>query len=175
MDERRSRLARPLEVDDRLERIPFDFDEQSRIFRGGSALRDDHGHRLADEARLAGGEHRPDDRATRRPAGRGIVIVAERGQERLDVRGGEDGDDVRGAPCRPEIDGTDPGVRIWAAHERHRQHARQPDVVDVTGLAEQHPRVFEPAHSRAEKLRRGAARAHGVPFNAAATASTMLA
>ena len=126
-------------VEHRRQRVVVDDDRLGGVDRLRTGLGDDGGDDVADEAHLAGGEHRPVQRLghhrellQRRP-GRGRR--RRRGRRR-----------PRPASTRASLTSTEPqvGVGDRRAHERDVQHARLDEVVDVLALAREQRRVFEP-------------------------------
>ena len=142
--------------DDRF-RLPLDGDQLTRIGRDIGARGHDGRHRFAAKAGDAVGQRRP-RRWREAPA---IEPGRERLRHRAQVVRGDDGDDPgQDARCRG-IDPDDARVRVRAPDEAREEHAREPEVVQVSPSAGQQPRVLEPLDSRARiAQRRRVARAH---------------
>jgi hypothetical protein len=68
------------------------------------------------------------------------------------VLGGQHGVHARHGERRLPIDGADPGMAVWAAHEAGAERAGKVDVVHEAAAADQQRRVLEPRHPCAEVL-----------------------
>ena len=99
-------------------------DERDRGVGRGLGLGRDHGDRLAQEPDLAQGHDRP-------VAQRVAVVGIDVGQ----VRGGEHGHYAGGGLRGLGADRGDPGVGHLAVQDRAVEHAGQPEVAGVFGLA----------------------------------------
>ena len=147
--ERRAWRQRFLEIDDRIQRLDVDDHVAHRVFGDVATLGDDHRDRLADVAHLvlgerpvrAGMEHQPGDRRRRHEQRRRRSIVAEVG-ERVDSG------HAAPLPCGRGVDLDQARVRVFAAHERHVQHARELHVVDEARAPGQQARVLVAGNPR---------------------------
>ena len=169
--ERGAVLGRCGHVDDRVERLVVDVDELRRVDGVRARVGDHDRDPVALVVHLGDGErevlgalhvlgHRPRARHRRRP------VVAQLGA-------GEDGDDALGRLRGGRVDGGDLRVRVRAPDDRHRQRARDHDVVDeAPSPAEE--RVVLLALQRDADLASGLRGAHDALPAAAAIASTML-
>ena len=141
--------------DDRL-RFPFDGDQLTRIGRDIGVGGHDCRHRFAAKAGDAVRQCRPG-------CGREAAAI-EPWRERLrhgaQVVRGDDGDDPGQSARRRGIDPDDARVRIRAPDKARDEHAREPQIVEISSSAGQESRVFEAldAHPRVAQRRR--ARAH---------------
>jgi hypothetical protein len=77
-------------------------------------------------------------------------LDAQRWKEAVEIRRAEDGLYTGGSASGCDVDRANARVRVRTAHERERQRARQLDIVDVSGATEEHPRILDTAHARAE-------------------------
>ena len=149
--ERRARFQRPFHVGDRLQGFVLDRDEFRGVLRDVAVGRDDRGDHVPDEAHLVVGQHAP----VARLVGRHLVRVELDPQRRDRVQhvpSGEHPPDSGQRRGRFDVDGLDSGVGIRAADEGDGHRVGQVQVVHVLRAAQQHARVFDPAHFGAQHL-----------------------
>jgi hypothetical protein len=176
--ERRAVLERLLGVDHHGQRVVLDEHLFGRVDDAVLVAADHDRDGLADAL---------DDALGERPRLRCLDLHPRRDpdhrERRLEVEvvGGEHPVHARGALGARRVDRRDPRVRLGRAHDRHVEHARQHEVVDVAAAPRDHPGVLLAAHRLADPLlarHRLLDRAHaGTPFDAWAasrTAFTML-
>ena len=124
VDQRGVRGERRLERGRDREFVVLDVDERDRGVGRGLGFGRDHGDRLAQEPDLAQGHDRPVPQ-------RVAVVGIDVGQ----VVAGQDGDHAVGLLRGGGVDAPDPGVRHRAVQDRAVEHAGQPEVAGVFGLA----------------------------------------
>ena len=110
-----------------------DDDRVARVLSLVAGLGDDRRDLLALEANLVCGQH-------------GLRVIGQRwhpGQLVLRHELARDHrDHPRHAGGGASVDGLEARMRMWAAQDRHVQHARQREVVDVVALAVEEARVL---------------------------------
>ena len=149
--ERRVRFQGSFHVGDRLQGFVLDLDEFRGVFRNVAVGRDDRGDHVADKAHLVVGQHAPVARLVGRHLVR-IELDAQRGDRVQHVMTGQHAPHPGQSRGRLDVDRPDPGVGIRTADEGDRQHVGQVQVVDVLRAAQQHARIFDPAHFGAQHL-----------------------
>src|SRR6185503_2400692 len=81
----------------------------------------------------------------------------ERFRDSPELGGGDDKRDTGHRAGFGRLDPVDPRVRVRAPREAHAEHLRQRQVVEITSVALQEPRVLEPPDAGAAISRRQAA------------------
>jgi hypothetical protein len=158
VNERRAVGKRFGDVGHGRQRLVLDLDELGRVLRQRAAVGDDDRDRVAGVARLV---------ARQRPMVRDLDLCRHRpgtGQSSRDVAGDilarVGGDDSLGGDRLRGVDAHDPGMREGAADERHPDHPRDGQVVDVAPLAGEELRVLLSRQRGADRRRLGFDRRH---------------
>ncbi len=140
-DHGRGRIERRLRADQDRKRVVVHVDQLERVVRDIRVLGDHTGDLLALHAHLVGGEH-------------GLRVAGERRHPGEVVLGeeltGDDGDDARELGRSRRVDRVDLGVRERAAQDRHMQHVRELDVLDVVAAARDEARVLDALDASAQ-------------------------
>ena len=131
-----------LDVDGGGQRRVVDVHELRGVGGGRRALGDDHGDGLADEPHPVGRQRRPRHLGVH---GEQAVVGGK-----VQVRGGEHGDDARSRRCRGRVDPGQLGVRHRRPHEVQVQGAGQREVADVGRPPRDQFRVLDPPDRRSE-------------------------
>jgi hypothetical protein len=137
---------RGLFIDHRGQRLVVDIDSAQGIV--GFGLRRGHhqGHAFADETHALDG----DDRAGRHLGSRNDPVRDDGADlSRQVLAGKRQADAGRGAGCG-EIDAADDGMGMRRSQDRHMQHARQLDVVDVAAVAGDELEILPPPQRLAD-------------------------
>ena len=149
---RRAGADRGFGVGHRRQRVVFDLDRFRGIARRGQSLGDHQRHRLADMAHLAERQHRP-----RCIVPRLSVAAHERHRARhvaetvgAYVLSGSDEQHARHAARRRGVDALDRRMRRRRAQHEGMRHARQDDVVGITPLPPDQPKILMPPHRLAD-------------------------
>jgi len=132
-DERRARRFGAVGARHRGQHVVVDDDRVARVLRLVAGLGDDCGHLLALETDLVGGQHSLRVAAHRRHPGQ-LVLGHELARHHRYHS--------RHAGRRARVDRLDARMGMRAAQDRHVQHVRQNQIVDVVALAVKEARVL---------------------------------
>ena len=140
--ERRARIG------DRRQRFVVDCDKLGRIARFANRLRNDHRHRLADEAHAVFGQHRAQARGHRAPI---AVSLRHAHLHRADARGaqvrcGKYSKHASRLAGLPGVDRNYARMHVRGAHENGVHRTGQDEVVDEAPGAGEQGVVFQALH-----------------------------
>ena len=153
----RGAVQRRADLKHRRQRFDVRGDELGRVLRDVPALCDDQRDRVAHVADIGIRQRAERSRRSHRAHHR----LPHRMQPRVQVSGGEHGDDSGQRPGLLDVDAAELAVCHGAADERRVQHAGHDHVVDVASAPGQQPRVLPAAHRLADVPPRGHGRAGG--------------
>ena len=139
------------------QRLVLDLDQVAGVFGEGAALRQSHGHDLADVAHAVARHGELAELLhlhvhARGEPGRNGTEERERLHPALEISEREDVGDARQAARRLGLHRRDPGVAVRAPDEGRVEQARQLDVVDVAAFTPEKARVFRAADGGSEVL-----------------------
>ena len=144
-------VQRRADLKHRRQRFDVRGDELGGVLREVPALCDDHRDRVAHVADIGIRQRAERSRRSHRAHHR----LPHRMQPRVQVSGGEHGDDSGQRPGLLDVDAAELAVCHGAADERRVQHAGHDHVVDVASAPGQQPRVLPAAHRLADVPPRG--------------------
>jgi hypothetical protein len=128
------------------QRLVVDVDQINRVVGFGKRLRDHQRHAFADEAHAID----RNDVAVRNLRSRQHPVGSDGADLAVKILPRQSEPDSRRGASRAEVDISDIGMGVRRSQDRGVEHAGQLDVVDISALAGQEPKIFAPLQRLAD-------------------------